>query len=823
MTSKTPRSVALPEGLAADQLRIECDPADIGFETTTDLGPDIGTDSGLIGQDRAIDAIALSAGIGHRDFNIYVLGETGSGRHRAVSALLTQQAKKRETPGDWVYVNNFEAPHKPNAIQLPVGQALALRSAMQNLVDDLAHEIPDMFESEEYQTQRRTIEQEFGERHEAPMAEFAEAAQREDVALLRTPMGYILAAVVDGKPITPDKYEALPKEERDKVDEKIERLQDKLADVFRLGPQLEKEHRQRLEVLHASMAERVVSLRVAEVTAQFEKVEPVHDYLEAVRQDMISNAEIFLLDRDHAGNGPFPEAIRKFHREPQFDRYAVNVMVSHSDNGTSGAPVVTEPLPTLSQLTGRIEHQSQMGMLVTNFTLIKPGALHKANGGFLILDARRLLSEPYAWDALKRCLQGAEVTITSMADRLSLTSTISLEPEPIPLNVRVVLIGDRWLHTMLEMLDPEFAGLFKLQADFENDLPRSKTHARQYARVIAAHARRSDLLPLTSQAVAALLDQAVRLAEDSRKFTLNIGALSDIMCEADQYARQAGNKTVAQKDVARAIDEADRRASRIKDRLHEATVRNTLLIDTSGTAVGQINGLSVLGIGRHSFGRPSRITARVRMGAGKVVDIEREVELGGPLHSKGVLILGGYLSSTYALDVPMSLHASLVFEQSYGGVDGDSASSAELYALLSALSDVPLRQGLAVTGSVNQAGQVQAIGGVNEKIEGFFDICKARRLTGTQGVLIPQANVEHLMLRPDVVAAAAKGQFRIIPIKTIDQGIEVLTGRQAGKRGRSGAFPDGSVNALVEARLQGYAEARRKFSDTGDTAEKGKK
>ena len=808
---------ALPTGLAPEKLRPECDPKDLGFETTKSLSPR----QTFVGQDRAVDAIKLSATIAQKDFNLYVLGTVGTGRHTAVTRLLSEAASDRPTPCDWAYVNNFEAPHKPNAMKLPSGMASVFRSAMQDLVDDLANEIPALFESEEYQTQRRAIEAEFGQKHEEPIAAFAERVQDENVALMRTPMGFMLAALVDGKPIDPKAYEALTPEQKEEIDSKISRLQEELASVLKLAPQLEKEHRKQIEELHAAMAERVVSLRVGEVAARFSEIADITAYLEDVRKDMISNAELFLISQMETNNGPFPEAIRKYHRDPHFDRYAVNIMVSHEDKDESAAPVITEDLPSLAHLTGRIEHISEMGTLATNFTLIKPGALHRANGGYLVLDAHRVLTEPFAWDALKRCLQSQSIAINSLAERLSLASTITLEPDPIPLDTRVVLIGDRRLHMLLTLLDPEFSELFKVQADFEDDLSRSAKNTRALAQVIASFASKEGLYPLTAAAVAGLLDQAVRLANDAKKYSLQLGALTDVMREAHHYAGQEHRELIDDQDIKKAIEQADRRASRIKDRLQEATTRNTILIDTTGEAVGQLNGLSVIAMGAHSFGRPSRITATVRMGSGKLVDIEREVELGGPLHSKGVLILGAYLASHYALDTPMSLHASLVFEQSYGGVDGDSASSTELYALLSALSGVPIRQGIAVTGSVNQNGEVQAIGGVNEKIEGFFDLCKARRLTGDQGVLIPASNVDHLMLREDVVEAARQGKFRIMPVKNIDQGIEILTGHVAGRRGRNGAFPKGSINALVEERLRAFAEARRRFgADHGDGPEK---
>ena len=806
MVSKASKSIGLPRGLSPKQLRRTCDPKTLGFTDTTSLKPV----NGFIGQDRAIDAIRLAAGIAHKEFNLYVLGREGTGRHTAVARMLSDEAKMRPTPCDWVYVNNFDAPHKPRAMKLPTGSASDLKLAMEDLVEDLANEIPALFESEEYQTQRRAIEEELGQKNEEPIADFAEAAHAQDVALLRTPMGFMLSAVVDGKPIKPDAYAALPAKEREAIDAKIAKLQMQLAEILKHAPQLEKEHRLRIEELHASMAERVVSARMKEVQTRFSDVPEITKYLDHVCVDMISNAELFLVSASNPNDGPFPQVIHKHHQDPHFQRYTVNIMVSHT-TGRSTAPVVTEDLPSLAHLTGRIENISEMGTLSTNFTLIKPGALHRANGGYLILDANRLVTEPYAWETLKRCLQSQAISITSLAERLSLSSTTTLEPDPIPLDIRIILIGDRRLHMLLMQLDPEFAKLFKLQADFEDDLPRTAKNTRALARIVAGYGAKENLKPLTAAAVAALLDHAARLSGDSTKLTLEVGALTDVMQEADFYATNEKHDLISHDDIEHAIQQSVHRGARIKERMQEAVTRKTILIDTKGMSVGQINGLAVMGIGKYYFGRPSRITARVRMGAAKLVDIEREVELGGPLHSKGVLILGSYLATHYALEVPMSLHASLVFEQSYGGIDGDSASSAELYALLSALSGLPIRQGLAVTGSVNQNGEVQAIGGVNEKIEGFFEICKAQGLTGEQGVLIPASNADDLMLRRDVVEAAEAGDFRIIPIKTIDQGIEVLTGASAGHRGRKGEFPANSINGKVEAQLRAYAEHRRSF------------
>lgn len=796
------------KGLTAEQLSKRCDSTRLPFRSTAELAPF----DDFIGQERALDAIRLSSEIPHRDFNLFVLGPTGTGRHAAVEKILSEQAATRDAPSDWVYVNNFEAPDKPRALQMPAGTAVRLRRAMQNLVDDLANEIPALFESEEYQAQRRAIEQELGEAQENRMADFADKAKSENIALVRTPTGFMLTATRDGELLKREDFAALGEEEQAEIDEKISRLQEDLAAVFREAPRLAKEARKRVEELNAEMAERAVSARVADFDKDLKAIEAVARYLEAVREDIIENAVVFLAAAAKENDGPFPDAIRKFHQEPEFGRYVVNVMVAHGEGAAAGAPMETEELPTLDRLTGRIEHVSQMGSLVTNFTLIKPGALHVANGGFLVLDARRVLAEPYAWDALKRCLKNRSITITSLAERLSLVSTTSLQPDPIPLDVRVVLVGDRLLHALLLMFDPDFHELFKLEADFSEEVDRDDASLELYARVVGAFARREELRPISADGVARLLDEATRKAGDATKLSLRLGVLADILREADHYASGRESELTEAADIEKAIAEKERRAARIKERLQEAVARKTVLIDTEGAKVGQINGLSVIALGNTTFGRPSRITARVRMGGGKLVDIEREVELGGALHSKGVMILSGYLTSTYALDVPFSLHASLVFEQSYGGIEGDSASSAELYALLSAISELPIAQTFAVTGSVNQIGEVQAIGGVNEKIEGFFETCAARGLTGDQGVLIPRANIDHLMLRRPVVEAVEAGKFRVIPVATIAEGIEILTGVQAGVRGEDSAFPDGSVNALIEARLRDFAETRRAFA-----------
>ncbi len=794
--------------LAAEQLCVVFDPKVLGVRSEAKTS---GV-QGLLGQDRAFEAISLSAKIPYSDFNLFVLGRPGYGRHTAVHDLLAKEAANRTVASDWVYVNNFDAPHKPTAIELPAGMAIPLRAAMQAVVDDLANDIPAYFEADDYQSKRRAIEQDYGEKHEQSFNDLMDNAKAKGLVVLRTPMGFMVAATTqDGKPLTPDQYDALPEAEQKDIDEKVAVTQKELENVLKEIPKREKAHRRALEELNSGVATRAVADTMAEMTADFTEIEALQPYFVAVKADLIENAELFLTNGTGAHAGAFPVETTKFYQRPQFQRYSVNVMICNPTDHNAGAAIVTEDLPTLGNLVGRVEHKSEMGALVTDFTMIKPGALHRANGGYIILDVRNLLTEPFAWDALKRCLKTGQISITSVEQRLSLFATTSLEPDPIPLNLRVALVGERMFYYLLMELDPDFTDLFKVQADFNDDVFIDGDTPKQFADLLTGITGRENLRPLQTDALLSLLTEATRLADDAEKLSLNVGKLSDIVREADFRAGTAEHKEILAEDIDGAIAAIEDRASRPRERTQEAIARNMLLIDTDGKETGQINALSVLQIGDFMFGRPSRITARVRMGKGRVVDIEREVELGGPLHSKGMLILSGYLSTLYALDVPMSLWASLVFEQSYGGVDGDSASAAELFTLLSALSDCPIDQSFAVTGSVNQHGEVQPIGGVNQKIEGFFDVCAARGLTGRQAVLIPDTNVKNLALRRRVVQAVKDRKFNIIPFSTINEGIGILTGVEAGERGKGGAFPENSINGKVEARLQLFARQLKSF------------
>ncbi|MGH7117524.1 MAG: Lon protease family protein [Acetobacteraceae bacterium] len=800
METKETRPAA---ALAADKLFRPADLSGLAFATTADLEPL----PGLLAQERASEAIHFGTSVGARGFNIFAVGASAAQIRSTVGAMLREAGALRACPPDWVYVNNFAAPNHPSAIALPPGRAPELEKAMRRLATDLKSALTAVFESEDYQRRRGAIESQFRGSHEHAFQALGESAEAKGTAILRTPTGFAVAPAQAGKVVPPEEFNAWPEAQKRATQAAIQEVEHALEETLRAVPRLERERREAVRALDREMAEYALGQLVEEASAPFAGLDKVRAHFDRVRADLLDNVGLF------AGSGGEEEAQLGSVRNAFLERYQVNVLVSCA-SADGPAPVVEELHPTLGNLVGRVEYLSQQGALVTNFQLIKAGALHRANGGIILVDARSLLSEPFSWPALKRALMRGEIVIEDAGRFLGLAMTMTLEPDPVPLDVKVVLFGERMLYYLLAAADPDFATLFKVLADFDDETERSRPSEAAMARLIGSIARDAGIHPLDRRAVARVIEHAARIAEDSQKLTLLVERIRDVMVEADHLTRESGRAVVTRDDVTGAIARQIRRAARIEDRSREMILRGIALVDTSGSRVGQVNGLSVLSLGAHGFGRPSRITCRVRPGSGRIVDIEREVELGGPLHSKGVLILSGFLAGRYALDRPMSLAASLVFEQSYGGVEGDSASSAELYTLLSALSGLPLRQDLAVTGSVNQHGLVQAIGGVNEKIEGFFDICSARGLTGSEGVLIPAANVQHLMLREDVVAAAQQEKFAIYPIVTIDEGIALLTGHPAGVRGTDGAWPEGSVNRLVEDRLQEFARIRREASET---------
>jgi lon-related putative ATP-dependent protease len=781
-----------------------CDPASFSFGTTADL-PDV---PGIIGQERAEEAVRFAIGIRRYGYNLYALGTTGMGKHGFVRAFLERRAAGERAPADWCYVHNFADPRRPRALRLPPGRGPQLGEDMRRLVDELRAAIPAVFESEDYRTRKKLVEGQFNEQHERAFATLEERARGRGVAIVKTPSGVGMAPLRDGEVIDPEAFQKLPAREQERMKAEMVAVQQELQDAVGALPREARRQREELRRLDRLVTASAAAQLIDEVRARWADVPAVLEHLAEIQKDVVDNAEDFLPAPEGASAVTALLAGRGAERKPA-RRYQVNVLVSQPRE--SGAPVVYEDHPTHANLVGRVEHVSEMGNLVTDFTLVQAGALHRANGGYLIVDARRLLLQPLAWDELKRSLRSKVIRIESLGQALSLTATASLEPEPIPLEAKVVLLGERYLYYFLSQLDPEFPELFKVAADFEEEIERTDEGEQLYARLLGTFARREALRPLDRGAVARAIEQASRRAADAERLQVHAEAVADLLREADHLAGEAGADVVTAAHVQAALDAQVRRAGRVRERIQEDIRRGTILIDTGGEAVGQVNGLVVLQLGGYAFGRPSRITARVRLGSGNVVDIEKEVALGGPIHSKGVLILSGFLGQRFASERPLSLAASLVFEQSYSGVEGDSASCGELVALLSALAEVPVRQGRAITGSVNQHGQVQPIGGVNEKIEGFFDVCRTVGLTGDQGVLVPASNVKHLMLRADVVEAAEKGLFHVWPIATVDEALELLTGLPAGAKGPDGRYAEGTVNRRVDDRIAAFAEKARTF------------
>jgi predicted ATP-dependent protease len=786
MLSDTSHATPLPP----ERLRRPTDLSSLVFQSTAELAPL----DGFTGQERALGAVRLGSAITRPGFNLFAIGQPGLAMQQAVETMLREAAAVREAPPDWVYVNNFTEAHKPVAIRLPAGRAVKFSAALRELIEDLKAMLPAAFESEDYQKRRGAMDEVFQKKQAEAFKELSDKAGAHGLVLLRTPLGFAFAPAKNGQVVSPDEFHSWDEAARRKVEQSIHEMEKELERMVQQLPAWEKARREEVRKLNRDTANFAVGRLIDETKAKFADLPQVQAHLETVRRDLVENVGMFVA-KGEGEEGPPPSATPG----GPFDRYDVNVFVAN-DPETCGVPIISELHPTLGNLTGRIEYLSMQGALVTNFRLIKPGALHRANGGYLLLDVRALLAEPFSWTALKRVLKRGEIVIEDASHFLGLASTVTLEPDPIPLDLKIVLFGERILYYLLAQYDPEMSEHFKILADFEDDFERSAKNEAAYAKLIAAIAAQDQLRPLQRGAVVLVIEQAARLADDSSKLTLVTDQIRNLIVEADHWAAQSGRKQIEQQDVQYALDQQVWRVSRIRDRDQEMILDKVALIETTGQRVGQINGLSVMELGGFHFGRPTRITCRVRPGSGNLIDIEREVKLGGPIHSKGVLILSGFLAGRYALDTPMSLYASLVFEQSYGGVEGDSASSAELYALLSALAEAPLRQDIAVTGSINQHGEIQAIGGVNEKIEGFFDICRKRGLTGTQGVAIPVANVRHLMLRQEVVDACAAGQFAIYPITTADEGIALLTGLSAE-----------ALNGRVEQRLKDFAKIRLRF------------
>ncbi|MCF8040102.1 MAG: AAA family ATPase, partial [Desulfohalobiaceae bacterium] len=772
---------------------------DLPFTTTDDF-KDVPQSASVIGQPRAEQALHFGVGIDRDGYNIFALGDQGTGKYTFISDFLKTRAKQEKEPEDICYVSNFDQQHMPRLLTLKAGQGKTLADDMKGLIEDVRNAMRAALENEEYQNRAQSFAQELEEKQRKAFEELRRKARERGLVAVPTPSGLAFTPKKEDSDqgLSSEEYENLSEEEKERIEKNAQEMQKEAQRVAQNIPQWQREVREKQKAFQREVTEYTIDPLVNEMKEKYADYKAVQDYLQKVRDDLIENVRNLFPEQQQqmqqmqqmqqqGASGQGGMGMGQGSENPAERRYHVNVLVDHSES--EGAPVVYEENPTYQNLFGRVEHLAQMGALVTDFKMIRPGAMHRANGGYLILDALKVVREPFAWEGLKRTLRSGELKIESIGQMYSLISTVSLEPEALPIRVKVVLTGIPLLYYLLRHYDPDFGELFKVSADFAQQMDRGKENQHEFVRLMAGVARREELLPFKRDAVGRVIERGSRLIGDARKMSIHMESMTNLLREADYWARQNGRSAVESEHVQKAVDSWIYRSDRLRERMQEQIERDIVLIDTDGSRVGQVNGLSVLSLGDFMFGRPSRITARIRLGKGEVVDIEREVAMGGPIHSKGVLILSGFLGGRYALDAPLSLSASLVFEQSYGGIEGDSASSAELYALLSAIADVPIRQSLGITGSVNQHGRIQPIGGVNEKIEGFFDTCKAKGLSKDQGVLIPAANTQHLMLRQDVIDAVEAGNFFIHAVETIDQGLEILSGLTAGEPDESGVYP----------------------------------
>jgi len=792
------------KSLPPQALYSHCDPAQLKFDSTEGFVGSIE----IPGQQRAVEAIHFAMEMDLHGHNAFVLGPSGTGRHTFVRHYITERARQQPVPSDWCYVNNFSDPRQPRALALPPGTGKQLRNDVEQVIQDAQSAIPVAFESEDFQTRREAIAEEFKERQEKAFGELEQEAREHKIGVIQTPTGVAFVPLRGDEAISPEDFDKLSEKKQQQIHDDIEVLTRQLQRITRSMPKQARQMRQELHKLGRDVANLAITGLVDDLIEKYRSSPEVVDHLRSIQEDIVENVDLFLQQSVASGSvREMPGSTQS--RESAAMRYSINVLVDRSD--CAGAPVIFEDQPNFAELIGKIEHKAEFGALVTDFSLIRSGALHRANGGYLVLDAAKVLSYPAAWEGLKLAIKSAEIRTRSLGDDLGLVSTVTLEPAPIPFKAKVVLVGERIYYYLLSRLDPEFSDLFKIAADFEDQIDRSDENVDTVSGLLAGLIRKEKLKHLSREGIARLMEESARHAGDSERLSTDIRQTTDLLREAHYWADKHGEQLIGADEVQQAIDSRIRRAARFRDRMLDEMLRGTFVVETAGSRVGQVNGLAVMQLGDLAFGRPQRITATVTLGSGKVVDIEREVKLGGPLHSKGVLILAGYLSSHYVTDRPLSLSASLVFEQSYSGVDGDSASAAELCILASALAEVPIRQSLAVTGSIDQHGYIQAIGGVNEKIEGFFDICNERGLTGDQGVLIPAANVKHLMLKSDVVDAVARGDFHVYSVDTVDRCLQLLTGLPAGKRDEQGEFPKGSINQKVRARLIDLAEKRHAF------------
>ena len=782
-------------------LRCICDAKIFNFKDTSEVEPlDV-----VIGQERAVKAIDFGLNMKSPGYNIFVTGIEGTGKSTIVRDIISKHAETLSTPDDWCMVNNFKDEYVPKAIAVPPGKATHLSKMMNNVVEDLKREIPKAFGEESYLQRQTEIKNKYSEQSREIFKEVEKFATERNLQINRTSTGYQPVPVLDGKPLTPEEFRKLPEEKQAEIDANIRSIREKTDFVVREISKINREMQKDLEKLMEEIALFVAWDRLQVIKEEFKDSKDILDYLDEVRADVVENVKDFQAEKEGADQ---TKGFMFQAPKPSFQKYTVNVLIDQKV--VAGAPVIFETNPTYQNVFGQLEKRAYMGTLMTDFTMVKPGSLLKANGGFMIMEIESVLMNPFVWEALKRALQNKQLFIEDMPTSMGFGSA-SLRPQPIPLEVKVILLGSYYPFQILQNYDSKFNKIFKVRADFDHEVERTEKTLQQYAQFIARACKEEDLLPLTSEGVAAVVEFGEKYASNKNKLSIRFGPIMSILKEADYWARKDNATIVTDAEVIKAFKEYRFRYNLYEEKVHENYVDDTIMIDVDGEVVGQVNALSVFQIGDISFGRPSRITAETYMGKPGVVNIEREAKLSGKTHDKGVMILSGFLGRTFAQRYPLSLSISITFEQSYGGVDGDSASSTELYAIISSLSGIPIKQGIAVTGSVNQKGKIQAIGGVNHKVEGFFDVCQAKGLNGKQGVMIPESNVKNLMLKKEVIDAVEEGKYHLYKVATVEEGIEILTGVPAGHRDEEGNYPEGTVFGAVQKKLKEYLEQSQKL------------
>lgn len=782
-----------------ERLKKKCDIDCLNFKNTSDLKPL----QGIIGQERAAHALNFGLSVKKKGYNIFVSGQSGTGRNSYVKLITEKKAEEKKIPDDWIYVYNFKNPHSPIALNFRLGMGKEFVKDMENTIKQLKKEIEKAFTSRDYENMKNALIQQYEMKTQRTIDMLNEVAEKYGFKFTQTKNGLISVPLKDGQPMSESEYRNLSAEEFEELRRRSNELSLETVELFNKLRNLEGEFREKLRELDADTASNVVKFHINKLKEKFNYNRKIYEYLDMLREDIVENLDKFKKDTDDVSDNPFAMFQLKS-TASFFERYKVNLFIDNSEKKC--APVIFETNPTYYNLVGSVEYKNEMGVMKTDFTQIKPGVLHEANGGYLVLQVKDLLTNPFAWQGLKRALITDEVNIESLGKQLGYVITTSLKPQPIPLDLKVILIGDPYTYFLLYNYDEEFKKLFKIMADFDIEMGRDEENILKMARFIATHCEKEDLRHFDRDAVGRVVEYSSRLADSQNKLSSRFNQIVEILYEADSWAEADGSDIVTVKHIEKAIAEKIFRNNKYEEKILEMFDAGDYLIDVEGEKIGEINGLAVTGTGEYKFGKPSKITVATYRGKAGIINIEREVKTSGKIHDKGVMIISGYLGYKYAQDKPMALSASIVFEQLYSGVDGDSASSTELYAILSSIAKVPIRQYIAVTGSVNQRGEIQPIGGVNEKIEGFFKVCKLKGLTGNQGVMIPHQNVKNLMLKDEVVQAVKEGKFHIYSVKTIDEGIEILTGIPAGKKDEKGNYPEGTIHYLVNKRLKELAE-----------------